>query len=241
MKERLQKVMAHAGVASRRKSEEMIEAGRVKVNGKTITELGFKVGPEDAIEVDGKGIIQENHIYILLNKPAGVVSTAKDDKGRTTVVDLIEGIQERIYPVGRLDYDTTGAIILTNDGEFANLLTHPRYETKKTYQALVEGELTVELASRLRKGVDLEDGMTYPAKVKLLKYDKAKNRSLVQLTIHEGRYHQVKRMFAAVGLPLISLHRLLFAGLDVAKLRPGEWRYLKAIEVRDLKEKAKEL
>lgn len=235
--ERLQKAMAEAGVASRRASEKLILQGKVKVNGQQITELGTKVSPQDEITVNGVPIQREQHVYYLLNKPRGVISSAHDDKGRKTVVDIIhdEDIDKRIYPVGRLDYDTTGIILLTNDGALANQLMHPRYEVAKTYIAKVKGIIQNNDLKQLRLGVKVDGRKTKPAKSKLLKIDQAKKTSLVQLTIHEGRNHQVKKMFLAIGHPVIKLHRETYGQLTLEGLQPGEFRQLKPEEVRQLK------
>lgn len=235
--ERLQKAMAEAGVASRRASEKLILQGKVKVNGQQITELGTKVSSQDEITVNGVPIQREQHVYYLLNKPRGVISSAHDDKGRKTVVDIIhdEDIDKRIYPVGRLDYDTTGIILLTNDGALANQLMHPRYEVAKTYIAKVKGIIQNDDLKQLRLGVKVDGRKTKPAKSKLLKVDQAKKTSLVQLTIHEGRNHQVKKMFLAIGHPVIKLHRETYGQLTLEGLQPGEFRQLKPEEVRQLK------
>lgn len=242
MAERLQKVMAECGVASRRASEKIITAGRVKVNGQTVTELGTKVGPNDAIEVDGHPLKREAKRYFLLNKPRGVISSAHDDKGRKTVVDIVHdaGVPGRIYPVGRLDYDTTGVLILTNDGQLANTLMHPRYSVDKTYVAKVSGDLTVAEVEQLRHGVQLDKThRSRPARVKRLKNrDQHHQSSWVRLTIHEGHYHQVKRMLKAVGHPVEKLNRESYDGLDAKGLNPGQFRELSGNEVRRLKENA---
>lgn len=235
--ERLQKAMAEAGVASRRASEKLILQGKVMVNGQKITELGTKVSPQDEITVNGVPIQREQHVYYLLNKPRGVISSAHDDKGRKTVVDIIhdEDIDKRIYPVGRLDYDTTGIILLTNDGALANQLMHPRYEVAKTYIAKVKGIIQNDDLKQLRLGVKVDGRKTKPAKSKLLKIDQAKKTSLVQLTIHEGRNHQVKKMFLAIDHPVIKLHRETYGRLTLDGLQPGEFRQLKPEEVHRLK------
>lgn len=235
--ERLQKAMAEAGVASRRASEKLILQGKVMVNGQRVTELGTKVGVHDEIKVNGVPIQREPHVYYLLNKPRGVISSAHDDKGRRTVVDIIhdEDIDERIYPVGRLDYDTTGILLLTNDGALANQLMHPKYEVEKTYIAKVTGIIKNDELKQLRLGVVVDGRKTKPAKTKLINFDHNKKTSLVQLTIHEGRNHQVKNMFKAVGHPVIKLHRETYGPLDLHGLQPGEFRSLKADEVKLLK------
>lgn len=236
--ERLQKVMAAAGVASRRASEKLIQSGRVQVNGETVTELGTKVSRHDKVEVDGVPIHWEPHVYYLLNKPRGVISSAHDDKGRKTVVDILreDEVEERIYPVGRLDYDTTGILLLTNDGALANKLMHPRFEVAKTYVAKVKGIIQNDELKRLRLGVRVDGRKTKPAKTRLKEVDRHHQTSLVQLTIHEGRYHQVKRMFEAVGHPVIKLHRETYGFLNLQGLQSGEFRELRPEEVTKLKQ-----
>ncbi|WP_018131949.1 pseudouridine synthase [Effusibacillus pohliae] len=232
--ERLQKVLARAGVASRRKCEELIVAGKVTVNGQVVRELGMKVDPErDRIAVDGKLIEQERKVYVLLNKPTGVVTTASDPRGRRTVLDIVQ-IKERVFPVGRLDMNTSGLLLLTNDGELANGLMHPRHEVEKRYRAEVKGEISEHALSRLEKGVLLEDGLTAPAKVKLIR--RTPERSLFDITIHEGRNRQVRRMCEAVGHPVIKLQRVQLAFLTLGVLRPGSWRMLTQREVDRLYE-----
>jgi 23S rRNA pseudouridine2605 synthase len=235
MEERLQKVLAHAGVASRRSCEELILAGKVKVDGKLITDLGIKVDPEKSvIEVTGKPIPgKEQLIYILLYKPAGFLSTVHDPQKRRTVMDLIHGVRQRVYPVGRLDYDTSGFILLTNDGELANDLIHPSREVEKTYRALVKGIPTGKCLGELAKGIMLEDGKTAPAQVKVKKI--INGNALVDITIHEGRNRQVRRMFQRVGNPVIRLKRIAFGPLKIGRMKPGEWRYLTDREVEILK------
>lgn len=227
--------MAHAGVASRRESENIISKGRVKVNGIVITEMGCKVGPDDRITVDGEPIEREEKVYILLNKDRQVISTVDDPQNRDTVIDSVEGIKERIYPVGRLDYDTTGALLLTNDGELANKLMHPRYEFEKTYVAKVNGRVTEEALQQLKTGVIIEGKETTPARVKLLSYDKKTDQSIVKLIIHEGRNHQVKLMMQAVGHPVKELTREKYGFLETTGLSLGQWRHLKDKEVAKLR------
>jgi len=227
--------MAHAGVASRRESENIISKGRVKVNGIVITEMGCKVGPDDRITVDGEPIEREEKVYILLNKDRQVISTVDDPQNRDTVIDSVEGIKERIYPVGRLDYDTTGALLLTNDGELANKLMHPRYEFEKTYVAKVNGRVTEEALQQLKTGVIIEGKETAPARVKLLSYDKKTDQSIVKLIIHEGRNHQVKLMMQAVGHPVKELTREKYGFLETTGLSLGQWRHLKDKEVAKLR------
>jgi len=239
--ERLQKVMAASGVASRRKSEELITAGAVKVNGKKVKELGAKVSLKDKIEVNGVPIHKENHVYILMNKPRGCVTTVKDEFGRKTVMDLIgTKITERIYPVGRLDYDTAGVLLLTNDGDFANKMMHPRTHIPKTYLARVKGIATKSSLKPLLKGVKIEDHVTAPAVFQIVSVDMENDSTLVELTIHEGRYHQVKLMFEAVGHPVKRLRRDRFAFLDVNGVEQGKFRHLTKNEVKELLQLAAE-
>ncbi|KIL44241.1 23S rRNA pseudouridine(2605) synthase RluB [Jeotgalibacillus soli] len=233
--ERLQKVIAHAGVASRRKAEELIQAGKVKVNGTVIKELGVKVGPSDKIEVEGIKIERENRVYFLLYKPTGIISAVNDDKKRKVVTDFFPHVQERIYPVGRLDYDTSGLLLLTNDGEFAHLLTHPKYEIHKTYVARVKGLVSRESLRKLERGIKLEDGMTAPANAKVLSADKKKDKTIIEITIHEGRNRQVRRMFDAIGHPVQKLKRERYAFLNLAGLNAGDARELTPHEVKQLR------
>ncbi len=223
---RLNAYLARAGIASRRGADELIRAGRVRVNGE-VAGLATFVSSPDVVEVDGQRIEPEPLAYVLLHKPAGVVTTARDPQGRPTVVGLVNH-ERRIVPVGRLDVDTTGALLLTNDGQLAHRLMHPRYEVDKVYEAEVEGELSDGALERLSEGVELEDGLTSPARVRRLA------RSRVELVIHEGRKHQVKRMLEAVGHPVRRLHRRTYAGLETDDLEPGEWRELTSQEVQEL-------
>jgi pseudouridine synthase len=224
---RLNQHLARAGVASRRRADELIKAGRVTVNGAP-GELGTFVGPRDRVEVDGEPVGPQRLSYVLLHKPAGVLTTASDPHGRRTVVDLVAG-EARVVPVGRLDADTTGALLLTNDGELAHRLAHPRYEVDKVYVAEVEGDPAPGTLRRLERGVQLEDGRTARARARRL------GPSRVELTIHEGRKHQVKRMLEAVGHPVRRLHRPLYAGLTLDGLAPGERRELSREEVEHLR------
>src|SRR5215207_9107956 len=221
---RLNAYLARAGVASRRGAEDLIRAGRVRVNGE-VAGLATFVEPRDTVDVDGRPIEPEPLTYVLLHKPAGVVTTARDPQGRATVVGLV-GHDRRVVPVGRLDADTTGALLLTNDGPLAHRLMHPRYEVDKVYEAEVDGEPDDEALTRLAEGVELDEGVTAPAGVRRL------GPSLVQLTIHEGRKHQVKRMLEAVGHAVRRLHRREYACLTLEGLAPGEWRELTQDEVR---------
>lgn len=231
--ERLQKVIAASGVTSRRKAEELITQGKVMVDGVVIDELGYKVNGNEEIIVDGIKINKEDKVYYLLNKPRGVITTTSDDKGRKTVLDLIDD-NRRIYPVGRLDYDTTGALILTNDGEFANNLMHPKNEIDKVYIAKISGFLTPSDVMSLKKGVVIDGVKTSRAKVRVRKTDKETRTSIVELTIHEGRNHQVKNMFKAIGYEVLKLKRERIAFLDVKNLSSGEYRVLNSKEVKQL-------
>lgn len=233
--ERLQKVIAHAGVASRRKAEEMILEGKVKVNGKVVKELGVKVSNSDRVEVEGVPLEKEQPVYFLFYKPRGIISSVTDDKGRKTVTDFFPEIKERIYPVGRLDYETSGILLLTNDGEFANLLMHPRNEIEKEYIAKIKGIPLRENLKALEKGIVLEDGKTAPARTKVISIDKKKGTSIVQLTIHEGKNRQVRRMFEAIGHPVLKLRRERYGFLDLRGLQAGEARELTAHEVKQLR------
>jgi 23S rRNA pseudouridine2605 synthase len=223
---RLNAYLARAGVASRRKADELIKDGRVRVNGEP-GRLNTFVGTRDVVELDGRRVDVQPLAYVLLHKPAGVVTTAHDPHGRPTVVGLVEH-PARVIPVGRLDADTTGALLLTNDGELAHRLAHPRYEVEKVYEAEVEGEPSDDALERLRTGVELDDGPTAPARVRRL------GPSTIELAIHEGRKHQVKRMFAAVGYPVTRLHRSRYAGLTLEGLEPGAWRELEPPELERL-------
>jgi 23S rRNA pseudouridine2605 synthase len=220
---RLNAYLARAGVASRRGADELIRAGRVRVNGQ-VAGLATFVEPSDRVELDGRPLAPEPLVYILLHKPAGVVTTASDPHGRRTVVELVD-VPQRVVPVGRLDSDTTGALLLTNDGPLAHRLAHPRYEVDKVYEAEVEGEPDDETLRRLSSGVELEDSVTAPATVRRL------GPSRLELTLHEGRKHQVKRMCAAVGHPVRRLHRSGYAGLTLEGVPRGGWRELTAGEV----------
>ncbi len=224
---RLNAYLARAGVASRRGAEELIRAGRVRVNG-DVAGLATFVERSDRVELDGRPLVLEPLAYVLLHKPPGVVTTASDPHGRRTVVDLVD-LPQRVVPVGRLDADTTGALLLTNDGPLAHRLMHPRYEVDKAYEVEVEGEPDDEALRRLAEGVELDDGPTAPAGARRL------GPSRLELTLHEGRKHQVKRMCEAVGHPVRRLHRSRYAGLTVAGLDPGEWRALTREEVAALR------
>lgn len=215
-KMRLQKYLAEAGIASRRKSEELIKHGKVSVNGKVVTEFGTQVIPDiDKVEYNGKEVIIDNDfIYILLNKPIGYVTTAKDQFGRDSVLDLVK-TNKRLVPVGRLDMYTSGALILTNDGDFVYKVTHPKHEIEKTYTVTIKGIVTIEEVNKLRSGVEIEDYKTKPAKVKILKTDDEKNQSRLEITIHEGKNRQVRKMCETIGHKVLALHRSKIAGIGV--------------------------
>ena len=230
---RLQKYLAECSIASRRGSEKLINAGRVTVNGE-LAQVGQPVEPKsDTILFDGAPVIQDTKIYVLLNKPEGVITTAIDTHNRKTVVDLITGVSARIFPIGRLDMDVTGTLLLTNDGELTNRLAHPRYEVDKIYHAWVKGTVSSETVEKLCKGIMLEDGITAPAKVKILKTQR--EATLIKLTIHEGRKRLVKRMCAAVGHPICNLRRVSVGTINSQGLQSGEWRHLHAQEIRNLR------
>lgn len=238
--DRLQKVIAASGITSRRKAEEMISQGRVKVDGVTITEMGFQPKKGAVIEINGKQIVRESKVYFLMNKPKKTLCTLNDEHDRATVVDLID-VKERIFPVGRLDYDTTGLLILTNDGEFANEITHPRYHIAKTYEVVINGVLTTEQIKMLEKGVVLDDGIeTLPAKVWVTNKDFTKKTTNFELTIQEGRNRQVKRMVETLGYEVTRLHRSKLGYLDVKGLNVGEYRILKPFEIKQLRAMANE-
>jgi len=224
---RLNAFLARAGVASRRRADELIKGGHVTVNGAP-GQLNTVVGAHDSVEVDGVEVARQRLAYVLLHKPAGVVTTARDPQGRPTVVELVPA-EPRVVPVGRLDADTTGALLLTNDGKLAHRLAHPRYGVEKTYEAEVEGDPSEDVLQRLRDGLDLADGRTAPARARRL------GPGRVELVLHEGRKHQVKRMLAAVGHPVLRLHRAAYAGLTLGRLEPGECPELEPSEVDDLR------
>lgn len=231
--ERLQKYLSQCGVASRRKSEELILAGKVSVNGEIVKELGTKVSDKDEIWVDGKNVKREEKEYYLLYKPEKVICSSKDEKGRITVVDLID-TKEKIFPVGRLDYDTSGLLLLTNDGEITNKLTHPSRNIEKTYAVKCDGLLTSLEIKNLEKGIVLDGVKTKKARVKLKKYDKKSNKSYAEITITEGRNHQVKNMFDAVGHKVLKLKRTRYAFFDLEGLHIGEYRTLSIKEIKQL-------
>jgi len=235
MLERLQKVMSQAGIASRRESEKIIQSGRVTVNGKVVTELGTKVMPgNDKIMVDGKRIEGQKFVYILLNKPKAVLTTLNDPQDRKTVASLVSDIEQRIYPVGRLDYNTEGLLLLTNDGALTHALIHPSKKINKTYIAKVTGEPLQEKIDLLRVGIELEDGKTAPAIIDFVEYDREKNLTSLKVTIHEGRNRQIRRMFEAIGSDVKQLKRIKFAFLTLDGVKRGGYRHLLASEVEEL-------
>lgn len=235
--ERLQKFIAQCGIASRRAAEQLIAAGRIRVNGKIINRQGVTVDIKtDIVEFDNK-IIKPNtkKIYIILNKPNGFITSVKDDRNRRTVMQLIEQISERIFPVGRLDYNTEGLLLMTNDGDLTQKLLHPKFNIEKTYVATIDGKLRSDALGKLRRGIKLEDGMTAPARVNIISYDKRTDRSKVCLIIHEGRNRQIRRMLSAVGCDILALKRIQFAGLTLAGLKRGKYRSVTEEELEELK------
>lgn len=233
MSMRLQRYLALCGIASRRASETLIREGRVTVNG-AIAALGSSVDPDhDEVRVNGKPIRREMPVYILLHKPKGTITTVDDPQGRRTVLDCLQGVRARVYPVGRLDLDVSGVLLLTNDGELAQRLTHPRYGVTKVYIATVRGHVSDEALRRLETGVPLADGVSAPARAAILGRDKDTTR--LRLTLHEGRKREVKRMCAEIGHDVVKLRRTLFAGIEAGSLRPGQWRWLRPAEVAHLR------
>lgn len=234
---RLQKYLAEAGIASRRKCEELIAQGKVEIDGRIVTVPGIKVSGSETIKVDGRIVkLEQQKVYLLLNKPVGYISTAKDQFSRKTVLDLVETVKERIYPVGRLDYDTSGLLLLTNDGELANKLMHPKHEITKVYHAMIQGCIKEEDISSLRKGISIEEYITAPAKVHVLEADK--KESVVEITIHEGRNRQVRKMFETLDYPVLRLKRIAIGPLVIDGIEEGKWRYLRKKEIESLKKAA---
>ncbi|CAM3127239.1 pseudouridine synthase [Lactococcus hircilactis] len=231
---RINKYIAHAGVASRRKAEELILSGRVTVNGEVMKNLSYQVESGDLVEVNGIAIYNEEPVYYLLNKPRGYISSVSDDKGRKTVLELLPQIKERIYPVGRLDWDTSGLLLMTNDGDFTNLMTHPSHGIEKVYVAKVEGQANKINLRPLALGLTIEGKKISPAHYEILKQEREKNHSIVSLTIHEGQNHQVKKMFAAVGLPVQKLSRVQYGPLTLDGVPSGKYRKLSKKEVSQL-------
>ncbi len=237
MQERLQKVLAKAGVASRRKAEELIRQGKVRVDGKVVTEMGTKVDPEtQSIKCEGTPLdSQEEKVYILLHKPGGYLSTVHDPQGRPIVTDLLKNIKERVYPVGRLDLDTEGALLLTNDGELAQRILHPSHEVNKTYVAKVKGRPGKKKLDALSKGIELEGKKTWPANIEMLKSEAGS--TTIQITIHEGRKRQVRKMFEAVGHPVLKLKRTAYGQLELGELGSGKYRFLTSGDIKFIFEK----
>lgn len=233
--ERLQKVIAQAGIASRRKAEELIAQGKVSVNGTIVKEMGVQVGPTDEILVNGTNIKREEKVYYLLNKPKKTISSVSDDKGRTTVMACFPDVTERIFPIGRLDYDTTGALLMTNDGEFANLMMHPRNHIEKTYECAVDGIIDDHMVTKLEHGISLEDGKTLPAKVQIVSRSEKKNKTVLLITIQEGRNREVRRMMEYFHCEVTRLNRVQYAFLELGNLRQGQYRKLRSFEVKKLK------
>ena len=235
MQERLQKLISQAGIASRRAAEEMILAGRVAVNGTVVTELGSKADPaSDRVSLDGKPLIfPSRKLYVLLNKPVGYMTTMSDPEGRPVVGDLLKDVGERVYPVGRLDYNTEGLLLLTSDGDWANRLMHPRHEVEKEYHVRVRGKVVQQQLRKLAEGVELDDGVTAPATVRLIK-DSDRN-DWISITIHEGRNRQVRRMCEAVSLSVVRLKRVRYGAVSVGPLKVGEYRILSQAEVESLR------
>lgn len=232
--ERIQKLIAQAGIASRRKAEELIIQGKVKVDGVVITELGYKAKKSSVIEVDGKKIDKEEKVYFVMNKPKNILSSVSDDRGRKTVIDLID-VKERIFPVGRLDYDTTGVLLLSNDGEFANELIHPRYHVEKEYDVTVKGIFKSEELKKLQSGIVIDNKKTLPAKVVMINKDVSNGICNIQLTIREGRNHQVKKMVEYFGYRVTKLNRRRFGCIDLKGLNIGDVRRLKPFEIKKLR------
>lgn len=239
MAERLQKLIAASGYTSRRKAEQLILDGKVSVNGKVVNQLGVKAEPSDVIIVDGVRLLRENKRYYLFYKPEKVITSMSDEKDRVCVKDFFEDVNERVVPVGRLDYDTSGALIMSNDGEFINLITHPRHKIKKTYVAKINGRLEENHLRILRSGVRIDDYKTAPAEVSIVKNKNKSSNTLVRLTIHEGKNRQVRRMFEALGYEVMKLKRESIEDLTLAGLKKGEYRILTIHEVKRLINKAK--
>jgi 23S rRNA pseudouridine2605 synthase len=234
MEERLQKILAKAGISSRRKAEELIQQGMVSIDGKIVTDMGIKLDPQHhQITVNGKTVATpEQKVYFLLNKPAGYVTTVNDPQNRPIVTSLLKDVQQRVFPVGRLDLNTEGALLLTNDGDLANRILHPRNEVTKTYVAEVSGHPSSKDISLLEKGIEIEGKKTWPARIKLL--DRTKNASKYQLTIHEGRKRQIRKMFTAIGFPVITLKRIAYGRLKLENLKTGQYRPLSQKDIQQI-------
>lgn len=233
--ERIQKIIAESGYCSRRKAEELITAGRVSVNGLTVSELGYKANSNDDIRIDGKQLYREEKVVYLLNKPKNVISSVSDDKGRTCVVDLIDS-DYRLYPLGRLDYDSTGLILLSNDGDLMQKLIHPKYEVEKTYVVTIDGLIKPNEIEKLENGVKIDDYISAKAKIVLNNQNTNKYTSNLNVTIHEGKNREVRKMFASLGYKVLKLHRISEANIELGNLKSGEYRRLKPFEVKKLKQ-----
>jgi len=239
MMERLQKVIAASGYTSRRKAEELITQGRVQVNGEVVTTLGTKVKKGDYVEVDGKQLVGENKVYYVFYKPKGCVCTLDDEFDRPKVTDFFTDVKERIYPVGRLDYDTTGILLMSNDGEFANMIMHPKNHLEKIYEVTIKGLIKGETLNTLEKGIYLEGTKTLPCKIKVTNKDMEHKTTVLQIKLYEGKNRQVKKMFESVGHPLKRLHRISVGGINTKGLAPGKYRILKPQEVKNLRKLVK--
>lgn len=239
--DRLQKVIAQSGITSRRKAEQLIIDGNVKVNGQVVTELGTKVTNADNVVVNGIPLVKEAFVYYMLYKPRGVISSLKDDKGRKVVVDLMDGVSERVFPIGRLDYDTSGILLLTNDGDFANLLMHPKHGIKKIYVAKIKGIPDNRELARLKKGVKAEKDLLKVADYNILSTDKRKNTMIIELTLQEGKNRHVRRMMEQLGYPVMKLKREKYSTLTLDGLKPGEYRALSPKEIKQIRNAAVKL
>src|SRR5690625_2770268 len=239
--DRLQKVIAQSGLTSRRKAETLITEGKVKVNNEVVTELVTKVSKQDIVAVNGVPILKEDHVYYMLNKPREVISSLNDDKDRTIVTDYLQGVTERVYPIGRLDYQTSGMLLLTNDGDFANLLMHPSYGIDKVYVAKIKGIPSKESLKQLTKGVQAEEDILKAVKYSVLSVDKQKNTMIIEITLHEGRNRHVRRMMEQIGHPVMKLVREKYGSLTLKCLQPGYYRPLTPHEVKQLRQLASEI
>ncbi|MFD1018539.1 pseudouridine synthase [Thalassobacillus hwangdonensis] len=233
--ERLQKVIAHSGVTSRRKAEKLIEEGKVTVNGKVVTELGTKVSSNDKVEVEGVPLVKEEPIYFMLYKPRGVISSVNDDKGRKVVTDFFPEIEERIFPIGRLDYDTSGILLLTNDGDFANLLMHPKHQIDKEYIVKTKGIPSKEAVASMKKGLKVDGDFLRAVRVKTLSVDRKKGTAIIQVILHEGKNRQVRRMFEALDVKVDKLKRERYGNLTLHGMNAGDFRELTPHEVKQLR------
>jgi len=236
--ERLQKVIAASGYTSRRKAEELISKGKVMVNNEIVTELGYKVNSKDEIIIEGLKLEKEEFEYYLFNKPRGIITTTKDDKGRKTVMDFFES-NKRLYPVGRLDYDTTGALLITNDGDFANLMSHPSQMVNKIYLAKLEGIINGEAINKIKDGIKIDGSMIYPSRVKLKRKDKKTNTSFVEIIVHDGKNHEIKKIFEAVGYRVEKLTREAYGPFCLETLKSGESRKISAYDIKKIKNELK--